>query len=284
MRSLIAMILLACSQSLSAQTAVWNGKSYSSRVCSNPNCGMCASIQQQIESQRVQSQSPTFWKQVREPVQLGGGIDDGYELYRTETTMEARTRQVKRCNGKQCWYETVTEMVPVTRQVPVSQQQPTQQAAPKPKANTLTNTELVPTPQVVVDAMIESLGLTASSKFFDLGCGDGRLLITAAQRYACYSVGVELNPKTVALARKRASNEFVSTLVMVFQGDVRAFDLTEADSVSMYLYPDLMAELVPKLKPGAKIVSYLHEIPGIKQESVSISHDGQTHIFFVGVK
>jgi len=175
----------------------------------------------------------------------------------------------------------------VTRQVPVvTQPQPTQASTPKPAkaVDMLTNTELVPTPQVVVDAMIESLGLTASSKFFDLGCGDGRLLVTAAQRYACYSVGIELNAKTVEIARKKARNKFVSPLVLVFAGDVRTFDLAEADAVSMYLYPELMAQLVPKLKTGTRIVSYLHEIPGIKQESVSIPHDGQTHTFFVGVK
>lgn len=279
---LFALVLLLLCPSLANAQATWNGKQYNSRVCANPSCGMCASIQTQLQTQ-VQRVAQV----AQRPIQA---TQAAVQSVGQSVQYRAVTRQVKRCNGRQCWYETVTEYVPVSQPQPIQQSipKPTSifQSQPKPVSapNTLANTELIPTPQVVVDRMIDELKLSASSKFFDLGCGDGRLLIAAAKRHACYTVGVELNPATAALARKRAQNEFVSPLVLVFQGDVRDFDLYEADAVALYLYPDLLNVVVPKLKTGTRIVSYQHEIPGIKQESVSVPHDGQTHVFFVGVK
>jgi len=299
--ALFAIVAFAfCGSTTANAQAVWKGREYSGRVCSNPNCGMCASIQRQIEAQRaeviqpVQAQSSTFWKQVREPTQHSGSIDDGYELYRTETTLEPRTKQVKRCNGAQCWYETVTEMVPVTRQVPISQpvavaskpvaQPTTKPIKPVPAVDMLANTELVPTPQAVVEAMLEELCPSNKAKLFDLGCGDGRIVITAAKQFGCTAVGIELNPKTIELARANALTEYVNPLVVLFQGDVRDYDLQPAQYVTMYLYPELMREVMPKIKSGTQIASYQHEIPGVANIKHSIDVAGQPHIFYTGIK
>lgn len=276
MRSLIVLMLLGCFPSLVSAQAVWNGRQYNGRVCSNPNCGMCASIQQQLEQQRSALMAAPVPQAAPQSTQTA---------YRTETTMEARTRQVKRCNGRVCWYETVTEMVPVVRQVAISQPSPV--VAPAnvaPAVNMLANTELVPTPQPVVNAMLEELDPSNKAKLFDLGSGDGRIVITAAKQYGCTAVGIELNPETIALARANALTEYVNPLVVFFQGDVRNYDLESAQYVTMYLYPELMSAVMPKIKSGTRIASYQHEIPGVTNAKHSIDVDGQSHFFYTGTK
>lgn len=238
--------------------AVWNGRSYSSRLCSNPNCAMCASIQAQLSSQ-------SQVRQVQPVADVAG--------YTTE--MRPVTRQVKRCNGRTCWYETVTEYVAV--RVPIkAQTKPVSQPA---KVDLETVTELAPTPQPVVLAMLAELRLSPTDKFFDLGCGDGRFLTTAAKYYGAQSFGIELNPRSAELARKNASQDFLTPLVTVFTGDVRDYDVSVADAVTLYLYPDLMAKVVPKLAPGTRVASYLHDIPGVETTAKRVGSD----VFYVGV-
>jgi len=276
------LTLMLCPSIASAQ-AVWNGHQYNGRVCSNLNCGMCASIQRQIESQRAQSVTMA----APAPRQVQVFPQSTQTGYRTETTMEARSQQVKRCNGRQCWFETVTVMVPVTRQVPISQPAAaavSQPAKAVPASNMLANTELVPTPQAVVVAMLEELCPSNKAKLFDLGSGDGRIVITAAKQFGCTSVGIELNPETIALARANALAEYVNPLVVFFQGDVRQYDLQSAQYVTMYLYPELMAQVVPKIKPGTQIASYQHEIPGVANTRHLVDAGGQPHIFYTGIK
>lgn len=265
MWKILALVLMLFPSVASAQ-AVWNGRQYSGRVCSNPNCGMCASIQAQLEEQASAKSHPV--------------VQVSQSGYRTETTMEMRTRQVKRCNGRTCWYETVTEMVPVTRQVPIEASKPTAE----PSINTMANTDLVPTPQPVVEAMLETLNPSNKAKLFDLGSGDGRIVITAAKLFGCTAVGIELNAETIALARANALNEYVNPLVVFFQGDVRNYDLASAQYVTMYLYPELMEQLAPKIKPGTKIASYQHEIPGVSNTKHSITVDGKSHVFYTGTQ
>lgn len=274
---LLVLVLLLCPATASAQ-AVWNGRSYNGRVCANPNCGMCASIQHQIEAQRAMMMAAPVPQPAPQATQ---------DAYRTETTLEARTTQVKRCNGRQCWYETVTEMVPVTRQVPIevpASKPVAQPAKPVPAVNMLANTELVPTPQAVVNAMLEELAPSNKAKLFDLGSGDGRIVIAAAKQFGCTAVGIELNPETIALARASALTEYVNPLVVFFQGDVRNYDLESAQYITMYLYPELMEAVAPKIKSGTKLASYQHEIPGVSNTKHSIDVDGQTHIFYTGTQ
>ncbi len=269
MWKILVLALMLCPSVVSAQ-AVWKGYQYSGRVCSNPNCGMCASIQRQLEAQR-------------QPVPHQAATLQAQAGYRTETTMEARTQQVRRCDGRNCWYEMVTTMVPVTRQVPIQVVQP-KSAAADPAVNVLSNTELVPTPQAVVDAMLEELCPSNKSKLFDLGSGDGRIVITAAKMFGCTAVGIELNPETIAQARVNALTEYVNPLVVFFQGDVRSYDLQSAQYVTMYLYPELMAEIVPTIKSGTKVASYQHEIPGMPNTKHTVDVDGQSHTFYTGIK
>lgn len=254
-----------------AQTAVWKGRTYSSRVCSNPNCAMCASIQRQIAAQL--RHAPV----VQSPAKVAPG-----QAYRTETRRVPVTRRVKRCNGRTCWYETVTEYVTQTVRVPVSSpighKKPVAKEEPQ-KPDLMTVTELQPTPPEVVVEMLSKMGLTSDSKLFDLGCGDGRFLLTAASYYGTQGFGVDLNPESVRLARRNAELNSVSSLVTIFEGDIREFDASEATHVAMYLYPELMSAVVPNLSPGTVVASYQHEIPGVETERRRVGDN----VYYIGV-
>ncbi|HZF19638.1 MAG TPA: class I SAM-dependent methyltransferase [Burkholderiales bacterium] len=121
----------------------------------------------------------------------------------------------------------------------------------------------VPTPWVIVDAMLNLADIRADDVVYDLGSGDGRLVITAAKRYKARGVGVELQPELVALANEGAKKEGVADRVKFIQGDLFETDIREATVVTLYLLPRFVTRLVPRflaeLKPGTRIVS--HDYP-----------------------
>ncbi len=116
-----------------------------------------------------------------------------------------------------------------------------------------------PTPHDAVEDMLDQLDLGPDDVLYDIGAGDARILIAAVERFGCRAVGIELNPETAALARRRV-REAGCGRIRIVQGDARRFDLGAADGVCVYLFPDLMAELVSRI--WCPIVSYSHEIPG----------------------
>lgn len=115
----------------------------------------------------------------------------------------------------------------------------------------------VPTPQVVVDKMLDIAEVTSMDFVIDLGSGDGRTVITAAKRGA-RARGIEFNPNMVELSRKNAADENVTNKVEFIQGDLFEADLSKATVITMFLLPSINLRLRPKileLKPGTRIVS-----------------------------
>jgi predicted RNA methylase len=115
----------------------------------------------------------------------------------------------------------------------------------------------VPTPQALVDKMLDMAKLTASDFHYDLGSGDGRTVITAAKRGAT-AVGVEYNPKMVELSRANAAKEGVSDKATFIQGDIFQTDFSKATVITLFLLPDLNERLSPTIldmKPGTRVVS-----------------------------
>jgi SAM-dependent methyltransferase len=115
----------------------------------------------------------------------------------------------------------------------------------------------VPTPQILVDKMLEIAHVTPQDYVIDLGSGDGRTVITAAKLGAT-ALGVEYNPDMVALSRKNAAGEGVSDKAQFIQADLFETDLSKATVITMFLLPDINLRLRPKLldlKPGTRIVS-----------------------------
>ena len=115
----------------------------------------------------------------------------------------------------------------------------------------------VPTPQVVVDKMLDMAQVTASDYVMDLGSGDGRTVITAAKRGA-RALGVEYNPDMVELSRRNAAKEGVTRRASFTKADLFATDFSKASVITMFLLPGINLKLRPKildLKPGTRIVS-----------------------------
>jgi SAM-dependent methyltransferase len=117
----------------------------------------------------------------------------------------------------------------------------------------------VPTPQILVDKMLDMAKVTPQDFVLDLGSGDGRTVITAAKRGA-RSMGIEFNPDMVALSEGNAAKEgaAVTSRVKFMRGDLFEADLTQATVITMFLLPDINLKLRPKilnLKPGTRIVS-----------------------------
>jgi hypothetical protein len=115
----------------------------------------------------------------------------------------------------------------------------------------------VPTPQVVVDKMLDMAQVTPQDHVIDLGSGDGRTVITAAKRGAT-AQGFEFNPEMVKLSQESAAKEGVTARATFTKGDLFEADLSKATVITMFLLPDINLKLRPKilnLKPGTRIVS-----------------------------
>jgi SAM-dependent methyltransferase len=115
----------------------------------------------------------------------------------------------------------------------------------------------VPTPQVLVDKMLDMAGVTADDFVMDLGSGDGRTVITAARRGA-RALGIEYNPDMVALSIRNAASNGVAGKAEFVKADLFETDFSKATVLTMFLLPSINAQLMPKilaLKPGTRIVS-----------------------------
>lgn len=124
----------------------------------------------------------------------------------------------------------------------------------------------VPTPVEVVDRMLELAGVKKGDVVYDLGSGDGRIVIRAAKKYGTRAVGVEIDPDLVRQARARAKDEGVDHLVEFWEQDALTVDVSPATVVTLYMLPEFNEKLRPvlweKLKPGSRVVSHDFPIEG----------------------
>jgi len=123
----------------------------------------------------------------------------------------------------------------------------------------------VPTPDDVVAKMLEVVGVTKDDLVYDPGCGDGRIVVTAAKKYGCRGVGIELSPKLVREARANAARNGVADRVQILEEDIYLVDMSKATVVTLYLLPGMNVKLIPqlqKLKPGARIVAHDYGFQG----------------------
>lgn len=129
----------------------------------------------------------------------------------------------------------------------------------------------VPTPQEVVDMMLHLARVQKSDVVADLGCGDGRVLVTASKRYGCRTVGYDIDPQRVKESRENIRKNGVERLARVEQKDIFTLDLSGFDVVFLYLLPSLNVRLIPqleKLKPGSRIVSHDFDMKGVRPDAV----------------
>jgi SAM-dependent methyltransferase len=127
----------------------------------------------------------------------------------------------------------------------------------------------VPTPQDVVDKMLELAKVTKDDLVYDLGCGDGRIVVTAAGRHGCKAVGYDINRKRVTESLANVEKHNVGHLVRIEQRDIFTLDLSEANVITLYLLPSLNVKLIPqleKLRPGSRIVSHDFAMAGVEPD------------------
>jgi ribosomal protein L11 methylase PrmA len=128
----------------------------------------------------------------------------------------------------------------------------------------------VPTPEAVVEAMLQVANVTKNDIVYDLGCGDGRIPVTAAKKYGARGVCFDIDPQRIKEATENVAKNNVGSLVKVVEGDLFEQDLSGATVVTLYLLPSLNVKLMPKLmkelKPGTRIVSHAFDMGDWKPE------------------
>jgi uncharacterized protein (TIGR03000 family) len=145
----------------------------------------------------------------------------------------------------------------------------------------------VPTPQDVVDRMLEMAGVKKDDVVYDLGCGDGRIVVTAAKKYGCKAVGFDIDPKRVKESRENVTKGDVEKLATIERKDIYEVDLKPASVVTLYLLPEVNVKLIPqleKLKAGSRIVSHDFSMRGIKPkqtETITSKEDQRKHTIYL---
>lgn len=145
----------------------------------------------------------------------------------------------------------------------------------------------VPTPNDVVEKMLDLASPGKDDLIYDLGCGDGRIVIAAAKRCGCKAVGYDIEPERVIESRRNVEKDKVGHLVTIEQKDVFKLDLSPASVVTVYLLPELNVKLIPqleKLKPGSRVVSHEFPMKGVKPDKVvhmTSNEDGVEHAIYL---
>jgi SAM-dependent methyltransferase len=145
----------------------------------------------------------------------------------------------------------------------------------------------VPTPEDVVDKMLELAAPKKQDVVYDLGCGDGRIVIAAAKKFGCQAVGYDIDPERIKESLENVKKNQVEELVKIEQKDIFTLDLSPANVITLYLLPRLNVKLIPqlqKLKPGSRIVSHNFRMKGVKPDKVvevKSEKDGTSHKVFL---
>jgi SAM-dependent methyltransferase len=141
----------------------------------------------------------------------------------------------------------------------------------------------VPTPQSAVDKMLELAEIKETDLVYDLGCGDGRIVVTAAKVYGVRAVGVDIDPQRVKESKANVIDNGVEDKVTIMEGDIFEVDFSEADVVTLYLLPSLNVKLMPllaQLKPGTRIISYEFNMAGAKPHTIYTSSQDDGEPFY----
>lgn len=146
-----------------------------------------------------------------------------------------------------------------------------QAASIPPRAEITLDVPYVPTPKKVVDEMLNIAKVGPYDTVYDLGCGDGRLVVTAAKERGAKGVGVDLNPARIKESKDNAMRAMVEDRVTFFQQDLFETDISEATVLTIYLLPDVNLRLRPRifsqLKPGSRVVSHDYDMDDWKPDA-----------------
>jgi SAM-dependent methyltransferase len=138
----------------------------------------------------------------------------------------------------------------------------------------------VPTPQEVVDRMLELAQVKAGDVVYDLGSGDGRIVVTAAKKYGVKAIGFEIDPQRIKESQENIKKAGVENLVEIHQQDIRTVDLSPASVLTMYLLPEVNLMIRPniwkQMKAGSRVVSHDFDMGDWKPLKTEHIKDGST--------
>jgi 16S rRNA A1518/A1519 N6-dimethyltransferase RsmA/KsgA/DIM1 with predicted DNA glycosylase/AP lyase activity len=145
-----------------------------------------------------------------------------------------------------------------------------------------------PTPETVVEKMLQFGGLKAGEKMFDLGSGDGRIVIMAAQKFHANATGIEMDPDLYKQSTERIRSLGLQKTARIINGDITKQDFSQADMLTVYLLPNSNDKILPmlekQLKKGVRIVSHDFEFRNWKPEKTEYIEDdgeGRSHTLFL---
>jgi SAM-dependent methyltransferase len=141
----------------------------------------------------------------------------------------------------------------------------------------------IPTPQGLIDKMLEVARVGSDDLVFDLGAGDGIIAITAAGRLGARAVGIEYNPQLADFARRKVNEAGLNSKVRIITGDIFKEDFSAATVVTLYLYPDLNMRLRPTIlamKPGTRVVSHAFTM-GDWEPDETVSHQSARAFYWM---
>jgi len=150
----------------------------------------------------------------------------------------------------------------------------------------------VPTPQPVVDRMLELAALSSRDVLYDIGCGDGRIVITAARRYGARGVGIDIDKEMIGRSERNAAAAGVERQVKFIAMDATKADISEATVVSLYLLPESNALMRPilenQLRPKSRVVCHNYAIPGWEAKETRTEtledENGEKHHIYLYVR
>lgn len=157
------------------------------------------------------------------------------------------------------------------------------QSAPRPP-----DVPFVPTSQALVVEMLKLANVTKTDTVYDLGCGDGRIVIAAAKQFGAHGVGVDINPERIREANENARRAGVADKVKFIEGDLFTADIRPATVVTLYLLPSVNVKLRPRLlselKPGTRVVSHSFDMDDWKPDKAVQAEGGQLYLWVIAEK
>jgi predicted RNA methylase len=159
--------------------------------------------------------------------------------------------------------------------------------ADEPKFMQTPDVVYVGTPYDVVSEMLHIAQVTKDDLVVDLGCGDARMLVLAAQKYGSRGIGYDIDPDMVWASRRNAEKNNVANLVQIIQADIFTVDISKADVLLIYLLPEMNLRLIPQLeslKPGSRLVFHNYDLGGIvpeKKVKVISNEDNSIHTLWL---
>ena len=145
----------------------------------------------------------------------------------------------------------------------------------------------VGTPYDLVSAMLQLAQVKKDDLVVDLGCGDARMVVLAAEKYGSHGIGYDIDPDMVRASENNIEKNKVGSLVKIIQADIYTVDISKADVLPLYLLPEMNLKLLPQfdtLKPGSRIVMHNYDIEGIvpdKTVEVVSNEDNSSHTLYL---